>query len=53
MGPDPWKSVSCLAVVSFHPNVPASGSRLPSVAMVSLRLDRKARQTLTSEATCE
>ncbi len=52
IGPDPWNSVSFLDVVIVQPNVPAFGSRLPSVAIVRRLLDRNARQISRSLESC-
>jgi hypothetical protein len=52
IGPEPWKIVLCLSVVTFQPKVPAVGSRLPSEAMVRRRLDLKDLQMIRSVSTC-
>jgi hypothetical protein len=52
IGPDPWKSVYWVLLVTFHPNVPAISIRLPSVAMVSLFFARKELKTSVSVAVC-
>ena len=51
-GPDPSNSGTCFDVVSFQPNVPALSVRLPSDAMMSRFLARKAFHTSTSLAIC-